>query len=243
MGATRDTTGDGVVDQWGFAGSGDTLVVNLMHANDAYQVTPDRQFGLDSPNAMVVWEWLDQLYRVDRSWNDSSTDWTEQNRNQFRRGEVAMSAGAFWTMVGPAARIFDYDAVPWPIGPNNTTGTNGSKPFESTFAYPRGVPHDFAGAIFNVVYEAITGWYGDDFELRDDPPVWETSRFNRIETYHRIVYNINNHYKQDWGDAIPGYYFNHSVVPLFHAGTHTPAQAIEQFKPERVAILNDFFGR
>jgi len=62
--ATQDTTGDGVLDQWGIAGQpGDIVVSFLVGSNDGRLVSDDFEYYFDHPNTLEALEFADIIFR------------------------------------------------------------------------------------------------------------------------------------------------------------------------------------
>lgn len=120
--ATRDTDGDGVIDQWGltdysgFTGQG-SLPVWTLASNNARSFRFDESgnvvFALDEPEAMEAFNFLYELVHVYKVVPISGVD----RRAIFINGKCAMIAHRTWGAQHLAAMEEHYSWVPFPKGP------------------------------------------------------------------------------------------------------------------------------
>ena len=110
---TRDTSGDGEIDQWGF---GDGDVLSFVSSNDVFPTTQDEDgnvvFDYNSEEAVTalsrMQEWIqDDLFGG--SWE----------RTEFRDGVIAMEIHEIWEFEETMEEMEDdWGAVPMPRGPH-----------------------------------------------------------------------------------------------------------------------------
>ncbi|MEJ6951461.1 ABC transporter substrate-binding protein [Natronospora cellulosivora (SeqCode)] len=116
---TRDTTGDGEIDQYGFVSHNwwgiqekDWFVVNnapLIRDEDGRMV-----YGLDHPAAIETWEFLNEMHEL----GVASTQHGRWGFNAFVDEEAVMVSTNPWGASGFPNQEFDYGFVPMPKGPS-----------------------------------------------------------------------------------------------------------------------------
>lgn len=109
---TRDTSGDGNIDQWGLA---DFNPVVMIYSNGGAITKTDANgkvyFSMDEPEAVAAlrqtyqWAYVDQFIGGD------------YQMNEFKRGQVAISFMPFW-QINPNDYQFEHGIVPLPMGPD-----------------------------------------------------------------------------------------------------------------------------
>ena len=242
--ATRDTSGDGTIDQWGICGHPQWIIEPLIASNDGVLINDDMTYGLDDPRTMTALELVYQIYTVDKTfYYDESFgydfgEW-DPTANAFLDAKTA-----FWAF--PFYQIEDfqpdcaYAAIPFPKGPDNKGGFVSFSGFKEGYCVPRGTidPEDVT-----MIYDRMNKWCEADMDLRDGAIFeWEINCFQSEEDYWRL-YNGMNPLKPDMGTVIDGYtniYGNLSRV--FHFGEMTPAQAVETYKQEYQNIIDEIMN-
>jgi multiple sugar transport system substrate-binding protein len=248
--ATRDTTGDGNIDQYGIGGQPVDILNAMIAANDGMLVTPDLKYGYDHPHSMRAIEYAYQIFNVDKSWNYdplSGAEFWDWNRNTyaFLEGRTAMFHAWIWSLPDLEDRTFDYTAVPYPKGPDNMGDYSYFSSFEQGVAIPRGIndPED----VFTIWYE-MGKWYGNDFDLKDEEDLsWPYSKFNTARDGERIMDALSKGRKFDIGGAIHvdgvGYdWISGGFAQSAFEDTATPAQFAEENRQERQNMLDTVFG-
>ncbi len=119
--ATRDTTGDGHLDQWGIDGGANDIIAS----NDAFIVdiidgVPT--FGLSDPKAIEALQYYQDMKLNDEIYftapGDASWDY---GLGQFAEGKTAMICGAFWmSYMFRDTMSDDWGFVFFPMGPKAT---------------------------------------------------------------------------------------------------------------------------
>jgi multiple sugar transport system substrate-binding protein len=229
--ATRDTSGDGVVDQFGFIGPGTDLMLNLISVNDGPMVD-NGQYAFNHPHTLRALEFLFDMVQTDGTFPTEvySGDWIEGNAAFFnlaswRAGEIE----------------FDFTIVPYPPGPDNQRGYTHYTGFPQGIAIPVGVenPHDV-----HRIHEELRAWPGDRYYLLSDG-VWEglRSSLQRESDVVRWIEDIGPNARMDLARTINEYYWIAGwFMDNFTANTHTVAMAVEDFRPHFQNILDMAFG-
>jgi len=123
--ATKDTDGDGIIDQYGVSiadgsGAGEVVAALLATNNAAVAKVIDGkvQFTLDQPEALQVYELLQAMVQEDKSVIFES-QWT------FFQGNRAFCISHPWWFgycADPQYMTDEAGVIPHPIGPNGTPG-------------------------------------------------------------------------------------------------------------------------
>jgi len=248
--ATRDTDGDGQIDQWGFDVQDTRLwpVYTQIYGmcNGATTVdTVDGKvvFALDRPEALEsiqLWHDLINVYKVIPG--DPFTERADGGANAFLAGKVAMIAGNHW-MLGRAFSEMedDYGFVFFPKGPK----------MES-----------YTAPVLNLHMLAITATTKHDplalvelanalFELTDEYSDVEEFEQRALEDYgNRLVRDRES--LDTWAQIFENWDYCNTFIPtpgLFEAldsalrGEKTPAAAMAEVKPQIQAYLDEIFGQ
>jgi len=161
--ATQDTTGDGIIDQFGIAGQPSYITMHLVGGNDGEVMSPDFQFYFDSPNTMQALEFaesifLEGLWQYDRSGNPNIYDWG-LNFWAYLEGRSALFVTATWALQD-GQPSFDYAVVPFPTGPANTSGNTWLTGWVQGLALPAGSA--WAPSDLLMIAEELYSWPGSD---------------------------------------------------------------------------------
>ncbi|MGC8874962.1 MAG: ABC transporter substrate-binding protein, partial [Chloroflexia bacterium] len=117
---TKDTDGDGTIDQYGFYADLWDMELIWSEAIWAYGgdiLSPDRTHTLiNSPEARQVWKLFHDMIFVDHSWPDTTTA-AEYGGDPFLAGAAAMTTIGHWVVPGYAEAGFRWDVAPMPRGP------------------------------------------------------------------------------------------------------------------------------
>jgi hypothetical protein len=248
--ATRDTTGDGYIDQYGISGQPNEILWGLIASNGGIMVTEDFQYGFDHPGSMNALIYANQILGIDKTWNYdplSGVGFFDWNRHTyaFMEGRTCFFMGYIWLLPDGADAPFDYTAVPFPIGPGNTDGKTFFRSFDWGLAVPRGVQNP--EEVFNVWFEYIN-WYGDDFAMKDEADLaWPYSKFLRERDAERIMDALSTQGRMDVGDLVfvdgTGYtWITGAFAQAFFEGWGTPAQVVEEHRQHHQEMLETVFG-
>lgn len=246
--ATRDTDGDGEIDQWGLTGYDgfeDGMVVWFLASNE---VTPFRfdengraVFAMDEPEVMAVFEFIYDLVHVSKVMPVTGVD----RRGIFTSGNCAMIAHRTWGArhFAEAGMEDDYSWVPFPKGPN-AEEHHAVFNHANVWAIPITSKHE-TEPLVELLY-AINKWteeYMDtDYETaRED---WITSFFlmnardyESVETFYWVIENSKVYTAHDQA-YIPG--FVDAMKAIIYDGEN-PATVIGSMKQATQAHLDQLF--
>ena len=241
--ATRDTTGDGLMDQFGVAGQPGDIAFNLMGANDAPMVSDDLQYAFDHPNSIRTLEFIDAIFReglwqYDRAHAPDFNNWGV-NFWAFHEGNAAMFPAATWAM-NDGDLPFEFAALPFPLGPDNTSGNVRLTGWDQALVIPHA--SRWNGADVLMVYEEFSAWPGDEPELMiEDGLGWPRGIFLTEDDVQRVVY-VGRHTNRDLGMVIPEYsWVLNQFIEYFANNEMTVLQAVETHRGPRQEMIDNFF--
>jgi ABC-type glycerol-3-phosphate transport system substrate-binding protein len=106
----RDTTGDGVLDQWGFRDDGPTTIFNFYFSNQVTFVSEDgRRVLFDSPATVEVLEFWNDLVRRHRV-----TAFPFPGRDLWHADKVGMQIAGSWRLQENVTQGRDFDTAKMP---------------------------------------------------------------------------------------------------------------------------------
>lgn len=237
---TKDTDGDGAVDQYGFAGYPPETFEALMLSNGANIAATDKE-NLSSSEVGQALQMTQDLFYNDGCAFPYEND-TDKMRNKYRDGNIAFWPSACWI----AANNKDYDvSTPdknlqfdtvycrWPVGPSGNQETNYAKNLTSGEFYiiPAGVENP--ELVYNVLL-SMWDWFDGDTTIRDSKETlsWWYGSIAKDETLQ--VENFDMMFEMGSRDVLDlwqSFGFNYDFDSLI-AGTMTPAQFQETFKQQ-----------
>ena len=215
--ATRDTTGDGVIDQWGIAGPRCALLRNLIGANDGMLTTVNFTVGLEHPNTIEAIEFLETIV-VDGLWQPQwNIDEAANTMSNFAPGTTAFTTSIryeIWRNASPRNASYNFAVVPLPTGPSNTSGNTGMESWGQGLILPYASGWEAADLL--MIMEEYFSWAGHDFEMISDVRlVWGGGYYLSEENAVRQV-NATVHMGFDYGNYIPGFVEElHQLANLF----------------------------
>ena len=250
---TKDTDGDGKVDQYGFCGFSKDTFGQLMMSNGA-NVAAGKTETLSSP---AVGETLQLMYDMYNTYNvcypyDYDGEPWNSMRFQYREGNIGFFPIAAWMNSENAdydhngtlgfTLPFDTVYVQWPVGPSGNQATNKAKISGGEYyIIPAGVENP--EQVYHVLYD-YWNWFEGDVELRDDPETlvwWYTSTSNKEE-----IQNSNFEVMRDCGSRETFDIWDQMGVEMdwnsLLNGTYTPAQFQETYRQQIQDGLDAFFG-
>lgn len=119
--ATKDTNGDGKIDQYGIASWDQEFATFLIHSNGGKVFdSASGKIGFDGPNAMEALEFMNKLYHVDKVVMPSEGDPYSHPKTVFAAGKVLFTTGYTWEGMlrkDPKKMADDYGYVYMPKGP------------------------------------------------------------------------------------------------------------------------------
>jgi len=241
--ATMDTTGDGIIDQFGISGQPNNIFINLIAANDGHMVCPETfTYGFDHPNTVEALEFVYEIFNTLNVWfydqgGSPMGDWG-RNTFSYREGRSALFNAATW-MLQDDDLPFEYAIVPYPIGPSGQGGYVRMYGFSSGFGIPVTVqnPDD----VF-LIMEQTMRWAQDEPELIVASildyarPAWLTD----ADVFRAM--HVGDNVKVDLGMVIHGYYWVLGTwAYYFHAGHMTVSQVVETFRPQQQEMIDLVF--
>ncbi len=117
---TKDTNGDGKIDQYGFYS--DLWDMELIWSEAIWAYGGDilsadhSQTLIGSPQARQAWQLFHDMMFTDKSWPDPTTA-GEYGGDPFLAGAAAMTTIGHWAIPGYAEASFHWDVAPMPKGP------------------------------------------------------------------------------------------------------------------------------
>jgi len=136
---TKDTDGDGTIDQWGITAYSPMQARPLIYSNNGKivdVVDGKLTFTMGEPNAMEALRFLYDLHNTHKVVMPNKTasyaDY-EESQKVFNSGKAAFVPGAEWEGGGRKDMQDDYGFVPFPKGPKATSYTNISDGFAMWF--------------------------------------------------------------------------------------------------------------
>lgn len=248
---TKDTDGDGQIDQYGYTGYAIETFEQLMMSNGANVASGKAEQLSSAPTG----EALQMMYDMYNTYNvcaPYSEDYNE-NRNGYTKGNVGFFPIAAWITSGNNDYDFDgtvgytlpFDIayVQWPTGPSGNSATNAGKNATAGEYYiiPAGVENPVT--VYNFLYD-YWNWYKDDTSIRDDRGTlnwWygvTASKPELQEANFNVMNDVGSRTTFDlWGSMNIEYDWN-----SFIAGEMTPAQFQETYKQQVQDGLDKYFN-
>jgi|GEM_PF-582600 len=233
--ATRDTDGDGVIDQWGIGGQGirhyQRTIASFAVANNASPViTVDGKVKADitNPDFVAAVEFMAQLHA------DNVTAY-DGGYTLFNQGKVAMDVCHFWEISQYQQGVADVGIAYIPLGPK---GTEYSAVVTSIpiIAIPATVPDPAAMVDVWASLHPITEEYLD--AMVESFAAERATDINSYELIREMFYN--------WRSVASGPVWGCFAWPVNQAGwdaisnaVTSPAAAMEQWQPQIQAALDD----
>jgi len=241
--ATRDTTGDGTIDQWGIAAQPDNITFNLIAANDGIMVDDNLQYAFDHPNTIAALElteiiFRESLWQYDPVQGMDTGDWG-RNFWAFQEGNAALFVAATWAM-NDGDLPFEFAAVPFPLGPNSTSGNVRMAGWDQALTFPHGSSWNAADIL--MVVEEFWAWAGDEPELMfEDGLGWPRTIFLTEDDVQRVIY-VGRHAARDIGMVVPEYsWVLGAFIEYFATQEMTVLPAVESRRGPQQELLDNFF--
>jgi len=243
--ATRDTTGDGTLDQWGIAAQPDNIAFNLIAANDGIMVDDNLQYAFDHPNTIQALEFMEtifheSLWQYDPAGGMDVGDWGT-NFWAFDQGRAALWVGATWAMHG-GDLPFEFAVVPFPKGPRNTSGNVRMGGWDQALVFPHGSSWNQADIL--MVIEEFWSWPGGEPELMlEDGLGWPRDIFHTEDDVQRVIY-AGRYVARDIGMVVPEYsWVLGAFIQYFADNEMTVLPAVESRRGPQQELLDAFLGR
>lgn len=207
--ATRDTDGDGIDDQFGIGGQPGDIIQNLIGANDGMMVTEDFNYGFDHPNTIRTLEFAQQIFS-ERLWYVAADGFYSGNWNRnfyapYQTGNALLFPAVTWALDNePPA--FNFGFVPFPTGPDNTTGNTWLTGLVQGICVPVGSAWEVADLL--IILEELFSWPGEEYDLLFEAGGidWMRENFLTEEDVQRAVF-AGTTAASDIGRSVAQYYW------------------------------------
>lgn len=249
---TKDTDGDGTLDQFGYCGFIQETFEQLLMSNGASVATGTKEELTSEPTGEV----LKMIYDMYNTYNicypyDTSDNASDTMRFKYRDGNIGFWPGAAWILAQNAdydytgangvTLEFDTVFVQWPVGPSGNKDTNPGKVSAGEYyIIPAGV--EDPELVFNVLYD-MWNWYDGDTSIRDDEETlywWYavTAKDEELQQHNfNVMFDVGSREVFElWNNL--GFYYDFSGIIN---GTVTPAQFQETYKQQVQDALDAFF--
>jgi len=241
--ATRDTTGDGVLDQWGIAGQPGDIMFLFVGSNDGPLVTDDLQVALNHPNTMETLEFMEIIFReglweYDPVLGIDTGDWG-RNFWAFQDGNAAFWPAVTWGL-NDGDLPFEFIGVPFPLGPSNTSGNSTLGGWRQSWTIPFSTawaPEDTL-----MIVEEFFSWPGDEPGLKPESEAgWPRGIWQTEECVQHAL-TAGTRMNRCIGMVVPQYnWIFGTFVNNFANNEATPAQAVETVTPAQQELIDNFF--
>lgn len=232
---TGDTDGDNNIDRWGFTSWFTDTLENLLMSNGAH-IAGGKTESLSSPATVECFDFMYQLYQVDKTAKPWDPDNWDINVSCYTDGTVGFWGTAAWVQNNyglSSATGFEIGIVPWPVGPSGNAETNNMVTTSGNwYIIPVGVERP--ELVYQVMKE-YTNWYDGDLDYRDDTEWYE----NCMETERNFSYLKMMGERTPWFDLwrnVPDFNAPYAMISPVADQALTAAQATEQYKQ----IVQDF---
>jgi len=247
---TADTTGDGQIDTFGISGNLNDLIRHMIIANDAHMVDPvTLEFAYNTPETMAA---LDFVYDIIANgwWMPGDPDHeapargSAPNSRIWEEGRTALGI-ATASNIGHAVNAGtteNFTFMPFPLGPNNTSGHNYEGGGRNAVMIPRGV--EDAHYMLWILQELFS-WPGDEwYEMEFTADLEWARRFMPTEDGVQRIFNAGLHGRTSDLGSLAGLVggLNNNMVDAWWRGEMTVAQSVEYWRQERQDAIDNFFS-
>lgn len=235
---TKDTNGDGKMDQYGFAAYAPTFAYYIMMSNGGYTLDQSGKEGLSNPNSVEALEFMNKMYNVDKVVLPAEGDPEAQAREQFQAGKVLFVSDSTWVGLlyqKPENMADDYGYIYMPKGPK-------------------------AEDLINPLYDAVM-WYvptgakhpTESIQIWKELQIWDRldqgfDDFMDLAFRHdddkAVGKDLANRIVPEYGIGIPdlnGVF--EKVVGTITKGEKPPATAVEENKAQAQALIDALFKK
>lgn len=231
--ATKDTDGDGKIDQYGLAASPNNFIPAFMASNGADFTRMENGklvFDADSKNAMEVAHFWNDLFNVHKVVAPNESGEWMYYIDAFNEGNIAMRYGEAWEGGGIRENLGnDYAFVYIPIGPKMDTYSNALANVSFWFV-PKGADPDAV----RIYAEYLWSYAPEPGEVDE----YTESRFVDERSLEIYLDMVNYLTALDW-QGIPD--FAPTMNEAFNKiarGEETPETAIASVKPVAEGLLD-----
>jgi multiple sugar transport system substrate-binding protein len=240
--STRDTTGDGVNDQWGISGQPGEILRNLIGSNDGMLATDDLIYAFDHPNTMQALEFMETIIQEGLWYSDPSQDIDpgDWGRNfwAYELGVATFFPTATWA-ISDNRPTYEFAVVPFPTGPANTTGATWLGGWRQGYAIAAG--SDWAPADVLMLVEELFSWAGDEPDLMNEGALDSVRGAFLTEQDAMVQLDASRTMRSDMGYNVPEYPWQlDRFIRAFFANEMTAAQAVEAYRGPLQEMLDAF---
>ncbi|OME93871.1 MULTISPECIES: ABC transporter substrate-binding protein [Paenibacillus] len=230
--STKDTNGDGKIDQYGLALTSVNFVPAFIASNDGdvtKVVDGKLAFTGDDENAMEALRFYSDLSNVHKVVKPNQTDNWEDYINAFNEGIVAMRYGEGWEGSGIQTNLGnDYGFIFIPKGPKATAYHNAMQP--TLWYVPKGANPDAV----RIYAEYLLGYMPKEGEL----DAWTESLFADQKSLDNYMEMGKIMKPKDW-EGIPN--FGQEIRKVWDnigAGKETPETGMKSVRPVLEGLLD-----
>lgn len=195
MKLTKDTNGDGQIEQWGFCGQ--NLEMSAIYSNGGADIKIEKGkpvLAMADPAAVEAMDWLQKLAMINKClYIPKNDDPWDKATQMFQNGQAAMFAYAYWVIDGFQKNMKDdYGLISFPMGPkakNYITYVDSGG--YGIHCLPKGLvnPKDVA-----FIYDKLTDPYPIDLQ---NPNQWRTDYSTALRDKESLdtldmMWNYNN---------------------------------------------------
>ncbi|MDR9855718.1 extracellular solute-binding protein [Paenibacillus sp. VCA1] len=231
--ATKDTNGDGKIDQYGLALSHKNFVPAIIASNNA-DVTKEENgtltFDGDSPNAMEALHFVSDLYNVHKVVKPNQSGNWDDYITSFNQGNIAMRYGEGWEGGGIKENLGkDYGFTYIPKGPKATDYANVTTP--SFWFVPKGANPDAV----RIYAEYIFGYMPPEGEVDEyvEQQFADEKSLQVYEDLGNIMKPKNYEGIPNFGDKI------NDAWAQITAGKESPETAMKKVRPVLEGLLKE----
>lgn len=229
--ATKDTDGDGKIDQWGFGGIPYCAVGQFLASDGGYLLDePNKKSMLNSPKTIETLDFMNKIYNIDKVayvksmtsnwWGDGGGDAWKNN------GNIAMFYCELYMIPSNPKLKFAVGCVPTPKGPSDTEGKGWFR-CDGGVVIPKGVKDP---TTVYEIYEELSDAWNNDFKGRDkDAKKWLQTSFSSEDDVNMCMKNSKQCYRIDNYNALSEYSLNNCLDAVLKNGK-TAAQAVKQYQ-------------
>lgn len=231
--ATRDTDGDGIIDQYGFSEVYAWPFV-LAHGASVVKKNPDTgrwEFAMSDEPALQA---LQQVYEWNHVHGVAQGDW---NQTPFREGKRAFANMPAWMLWNLPNEMDDvYGILPFPKGPNNDYYT-ASTDLINMFYIPANSANPLAMA---AIVDFLMGDPEDYFyNVIENQILGQAPDRTSAEVMEEAIMNWEGQFDLTRGNM--GSLLDDAIWTII-SGEKTPAQAMSEIAPQAQAAIDDLLN-
>jgi len=253
--ATTVVGPDGDMVQYGLRGNPHRILQLMIASNDGAIMNNDLTHGFGMPQTVRAFELLQQIFQTEGLGHPYTDYWSELVGDGGV--DTAFFVTEMWTLGwGPRGDHIEYVAgVPFPTGPNNTSGNVSMSRMSHGPAIPRGVenPYEVYRMISEIrfafryfsdpAYESDTGEATVEQFLNATREGWVHTLFATAEDADRVLYGMNNLSRFDIGTNVWDFQdMLYEIGGQIMRSEGTPAQLLEAHRQQMDDIVATQFS-